>query len=359
MSNLTTVALAISILAPILGAQTPTYFWSPRGTAKYVGDIDETIPFVAVSASYQQIHDACDFGTAPVPMKGMAFRPNKKKANAGRSWDLRITLSHTKADANSMSRIFSTNLLGANTTVVYGTTTTFNKFSWPTTTSIASPTPQPPIFTVPFNQTYTYIPALGNLCWEWRYMNGTSNTKIPVDAVSGSGQVGTVLMNVGKGCFAGTSATPATATITNSTIGARGYMFQSTLSNATSSQAAILALGLTANSQNLGWCTKVELAPVAYLYGKTDATGSWTFQMPIKSAAGASALTLYEQYAYSDPGQAAGLGLSDMAGYTTPDIPGGSGVSRVFRSNTVANGSELAGDGTLTLRLGLIVGWLQ
>lgn len=359
MNHLTTLTLSISILAPILGAQAPTYFWSPRGADKYVGDTDETIPFVAVSASYQQIHDAGDFGTAPVQMKGMAFRPNKKKANAGRSWDLRITLSHTKVDANSMSRTYSTNLAGTNTTVVYGTTTTFNTFSWPTTTSIVSTTPQPPIFTVPFNQTYTYVPSLGNLCWEWRYINGTSNTKIPVDAVSGSGQGGKVLANVGKGCFAGTSVAPATATITSSTIGTRGYMFQSTLTNATSSQAAILALGVTANSQNFGWCTKVELAPMTYIYGKTDASGSWTFQTPIKSAAGVSAVSFYEQYAYSDPGQTAGLGLSDMAGYTTPEIPGASGVSRVFRSNTVANGSEVAGDGTLTLRLGLIVGWLQ
>jgi len=352
--------LAVSILLPVLAAQAPTYLWSPQGADKYVGGSNNTIPFWGQSASYQQIHDADDFGSKPVAMKGMAFRPAGARTLTGRSWDLRLTLSHTKVAANAMSTTFSTNLAGANTMVVFGTTTTFNKFSWPTSTSTGTGV-QPPTFTIPFANSYLYLPTLGNLCWEWRHLNATVTSSMPMDATSGSAQRGTVLSKVGKGCFVGSSTSPATATITNNTIGTAGYMFQATLTNATASQSAIMAMGVTPKSQNIGWCTNVELVPAILLYGKTDGAGSWAFQAPIKAAAGASAVTIYLQYVYNDAGQAAGLGLSDMAGYTTPNIAGASGVSRMWNSpafNTT-NGYETATTGTTGLRYGLLVGWLQ
>jgi hypothetical protein len=360
MNHLVNLTLCVSILVPVLGAQTPTYFWSPRGADKNIGGSNNTIPFWGQSASYQQIHDAIDFGVAPVAMKGMAMRPSGNRTLTGRSWDMRITLSHTKVAANAMSSNFSTNLAGANTAIVYGSSTTFNKFSWPTSTSSGSTNPKPVTFTIPFNQTYVYVPALGNLCWDWRHLNASTFAFMAMDATSGSSQQGTILASIGKGCT-GSSVAPATATTTNNSIGTSGYIFQSTLSNATSSQPAIMALGATPKSQNLGWCTNLELVPLAFIYGKTDTSGSWTFQAPIAAAAGASAVSIYVQYAYNDPSQATGFGLSNMAGYMTPNIPGGNVVSRLWfvAANSAVNGNELATTGSTGLRYGLVVGWLQ
>jgi len=345
----------------MLGAQAPTYNWSPRGADKNIGGSNNTIPFWGMSASYQQIHDSVDFGSAPMAMKGMALRPSGNRTLTGRTWELQITMSHTQVNANAMSTTFSTNLAGKNTNVVFGTSTTFNKFSWKTSTSSGTTNPKPVTFTIPFANSYLYIPSLGNLCWEWRHKNATTNATMPMDATSGSAQRGSILASAGKGCTVGSSVSPATATISTPLISASGYNFQSVLTNATKSQSAIMALGVTPKSQNLGWCTNVELVPATFLFGKTNASGQWTFQAPIKSAAGAPATTLYLQYVYNDAGQAAGLGLSNMASYKTPNLPGANGVSRMWNSpafNT-ANGSELATAGSRGLRYGLIIGWLK
>jgi hypothetical protein len=288
----------------------------------------------------------------------MAFRPAGARTLTGRTWDLKLTLSHTKVNSNQMSTTFTVNLTGTNTTVVFGSTTTFTKFSWPNSTSQGSG-PHPPTFTIPFVNTYLYIPSLGNLCWDWRHKNATSNATMPMDAASGSSHRGTVLSSVGTGCKVGSNT--ATATIANSTTGPNGYIFQSTLTNATSNQAAIMALGVTPKNQNLGWCTSLELVPATFIYGKTDGSGSWAFQGPVAAAAGAPTTSLYVQYAYSDSGQAAGLGLSNMAGYTTPKLPGASAMSRMWNTpafNT-SNGYETSTTGSLGLRYGLLVGWLQ
>ena len=348
------------LLAPMLGAQPPTYHWSPTGANKFTGGTNNTIPFWGLSARYQQIHDAVDFGPTTT-MKGLAMRPLGNRTLTGRTWEMLITMTHTKVAANAMSTTFATNLAGINTKEVFGTSKAYKKFSWKNFTSSGSTNPKPPAFTIPFDNTYLYLRALGNLCWDWRHKNATATAFMVMDATSGTSQRGAVLPSVGKGCFVGKSLVPATARITNTGIGAAGNIFQATLSNATASQAAILALGITQQNIKLGWCTDVELVPVVLAFGKTNASGSWTFQGPIASTAGASAVSVYMQYAYNDAGQGAGLGLSNMVGYRTPNIPGGSGVSRLWKaaSNGRTSGDELATTGSRGYRFGLVVGWLQ
>ncbi|MHC4815576.1 MAG: hypothetical protein ACYTGW_20975 [Planctomycetota bacterium] len=356
-----TLALTAVVLASAVSAQAPKYRWSPTGTNKFNGGANNTIPFWGKSASYQQIHDAVDFGVLPVQMKGMAMRPQGNTTLPGRTWEMRITLSHTKVTANTMSTTFATNLAGLNTTIVYGTSTTFTKFSWTTSTSSGTTVPKPPTFTIPFTASYLYLPALGNLCWDWRHKNATLTSFMVMDATSGSSQRGKVLSKVGNGCFVKGNVAPATATITTALLSATGYNFQSTLTNATRSSSAIMALGLTQRKVNPGWCTAVELVPVAFVFGKTDTLGSWQFRAPLALLAGAPPTSLHVQYAYNDTGQAGGLGLSDMAGYTTPNVPGGNSVTRVYKASSsgTVSGDELATTGSRTYRYGLVVGWLQ
>ncbi|MHC5072384.1 MAG: hypothetical protein ACYTGO_18060, partial [Planctomycetota bacterium] len=186
-----TLALTAGILTAALGAQAPKYIWTPAGSATNTGATNNTIPFWSTSATYQQVLDAIDFTSPVVQMKGLAMRVAGTRTMTGRSWDLRITLSHTKVTAATASSTFATNLAGANTRIVFGTTTTFTTFSWKTVTGTGAV--NPPAFTIPFSSPYTYLPSLGNLCWEWRHKNASIRTNMFVDATWGPSQRGTVL----------------------------------------------------------------------------------------------------------------------------------------------------------------------
>jgi len=351
--------LLLVVTASSLGAQTPTYVWTPTGSAANTGGSANTIPFWGMSATYQQILDASDFSAPLVQMKGMAMRPAGSYTLTGRSWDLRITLSHTKVNAANASSTFSTNLQGANTTVVFGSSTTFTRFSWSTATGTG--TVNPPAFTVPFVSPFAYIRSLGNLCWEWRQRNASTNTVMYVDATYAPSQVGTALGSTGQGCTVKTSANPATATISTTGTVSVGYSFQSVLSNAAANANAFMAVGVTPKTQNLGWCAPVYLVPVILVGGKTDASGSWTFQAPLALLAGTTPFNIYMQYVYDDASQAAGLGLSNLAGYRSPTVPGAHVITRIYKSQFggTSNGDELATTGTVGKYFGLLIGWLQ
>ncbi|MHC4815575.1 MAG: hypothetical protein ACYTGW_20980 [Planctomycetota bacterium] len=359
LSRLLLTTSLLLLLVPALGAQAPKYRWSPGGAANFPGGTNNTIPFWGQSATYQQVHDAADFGSAPVVMKGLAVRNSGARTVLGRTWDLRIKLSQTKVSAGTTTTTFATNLGSVNTTTVFGTATTWGKFTWKSFTSTGSVSP--PSFTVPFSTSYLYIPALGNLCWEWRHQNASISTSMPMDAVSGSSHKGTIQPKVGQGCTVKGNTAPATATISTPLVTATGYNFKSVLSNATRSQAAVLALGVTPKQTNLGWCAAVELTPAVFLFGKTDTLGSWSFQAPLTSLAGAPPVTVYLQYAYNDTNEPAGLGLSNMAGYKTPNLPGANGMTRVWNtpSKNTTNSHAQATTGIVGMRYGLVVGWLQ
>jgi hypothetical protein len=118
-----------------------------------------------------------------------------------------------------------------------------------------------------------------------------------------------------------------------------------------------MALGVTPKTQNLGWCTAVELVPAALIFGKTDGTGNWAFQAPLRLLAGSPPVNVYVQYVFNDPSQTAGLGLSDLAGYKTPNVPGAHAIARIYSSGS-GTGNELATTGNVG-QFGLVIGWLQ
>ncbi len=351
---LTFAALAAS-LAP-LGAQTQKYIWSPTGADKAVGGTNNIIPFSSTSATYQQVHDGKDFGVATMQMKGMGMRNWGSRTVQGRSWDMRITLSHTKVTAATATTTFTTNLGSTNTKIVFGSATTWSKFSWKSFTSTGGV--NPPSFTIPFNSAYTYLPPVGNLCWEWRFKNASTNASMGMDAVAGSFQKGTVLASDGKGCMVKGNLSPATARTSTPRVNSL-YQFRATLSNATKSSAAVMALGVTKRTQNLGFCTALELVPAVLLFGGTNASGAWAFQGPLSSLQGTKQRDFFVQFGFSDP--TLGLGLSNMAGYRSPVLPGGHGISRIYKATHTGttNGDELATTGIRSVSFGLIVGWLQ
>ncbi|MHC4514657.1 MAG: hypothetical protein ACYS5W_13260, partial [Planctomycetota bacterium] len=214
-------------------------------------------------------------------------------------------------------------------------------------------------FTIPFNSPYSYLPPVGNLCWEWRFKNASSTASMGMDAVAGSYQQGTVLASVGTGCTVKGNASPATARISTPRLGS-AYQFRAALSNATKSARAVMALGVTKKTQNLGFCTALELVPAVFLFGKTDAAGAWAFQGPLSALQGTSQIDFFVQFGFNDPTLV--LGLSNLAGYRSPVLPGGHGVSRIYKAKHQGtfNGDELATTTTtMSLSYGLIVGWLQ
>ena len=63
---------------------------------------------------------------------------------------------------------------------------------------------------------------------------------------------------------------------------------------------------------------------------------------------------------YADSSQSNGLGLSDLAGYRTPALPGAHGITRIYAAPAAGrNGSEVATTGIVDRSFGLVVGWRQ
>ena len=122
------VSSSVLVFSALLGAQT-TYQWSPPNTGSISGGSNNTIPFWGMSATYQQIHDAPTMGTLLI-MKGLGMRPAGNRTVKGRTWDMRLTLSQTKVSSINATATFSTNLGSVNTRMVYGTSATWQKFSW-------------------------------------------------------------------------------------------------------------------------------------------------------------------------------------------------------------------------------------
>src|SRR5690606_5101750 len=108
-----------------------------------------------------------------------------------------------------------------------------------------------------------------------------------MDATSGPGHLG-IISPAGAGCTATGQSMPARAIVSTPHITNGGhYLLQ--LANATSSATTVLAIGLTKNSQNIGWCGNLELDPLIFVMGQTDARGASSIQVPLLSFAGTPA----------------------------------------------------------------------
>jgi len=342
-------------LAGAAFAQAPTYIWSPPNAKTNSGGNNNNAPFYAISSTYQQVHDAYNMGSART-LKGMAFRNWGARTIVGRSWDMRLTFSHTTVTPQTVTSTFSNNLGKLKPTIVFGSATGWKTFTFKGYTSTG--TVNPPAFTIPFSSPYVHISQLGNLCWEWRHKNGTSTASMPMDASNGKSHLGTP-SSAGKGCVATGKSVPATATVTTPSL-PTGYHYRLDLANAAASATVLVAIGLNKSSQNLGWCTNLEVTPTIILPGQTSAQGTWGFQFPLSAVAGIAATDVHAQCGFGDKGLPGGLGLSNLASYKTPVVPGSHGMSRVYVRSLAANGDELKTVGTImTKSYGLVVGWLQ
>ena len=179
-----------------------------------------------------------------------------------------------------------------------------------------------------------------------------------MDAAPGRNHLGTAT-STGKGCVATGGSTPAAVAVTVPNL-ASGYNYRLDLSNAAASANVVVVLGLSKSSVGLGWCTNLEVVPALILGGQTDAQGSWGLQHPLSAIAGTPALDIHAQCGFGDKGLPGGLGLSNLASYRTPAVPGSHGMSRVYVRSSSSNGDELKTVGTIMGKAyGLVVGWLQ
>ena len=347
--------VALALVTTAAAQSTTTYVWSPPNCATLAGDGGNTIPFWSASATYQQIHDAPVMPETATTIKGLALRPSSTSI-AGRSWDLNLWMGHTSVTSFKASTTFSSNYSMTPTQVV-GTSTTWKKFSFPN----FSKSGLTPAFTIPLDKSFVYLGALGNFCWEWRSKNGTSTTSMGMDIVSGqaTNNKGTTLPSVGTGCTptGGSSASTASLTSVRTVSSAYHQHLELKLSNAPANVAAFLSLGLNSQTYNIGWCTPV-MVPAFLVPGKTDGSGSWTIERTLADLGGDPSYKLYTQYAYADSGHTAGLGLSNVAAFQTPRIPGAHGVSRIYKSTawSTSNGEESATSGSSTRGYGLVIG---
>jgi hypothetical protein len=348
------ISASILVLGSSAFAQA-TYKWSPRNTGTVPGGASNPIPFWGKSSTYQQVHEKATMG-AVVTIKGMGFRPATSTKVLGRSWDMRLTMSHTKVTAAATTAMFSMNL-GSTSTMVFGTATSWPTFSWKDFTMSGLK----PAFTIPFNSTYIYVSSLGNLCWEWRWRNATVADFPAMDACNGLREKGLTLASVGTGCTATGKTGPATATMVAVPFAGRSYQnnLEVALTNAANSANAMLALGASNTTTAIGWCAPV-ITPLVLLPVTTDSTGSFRLKQSLATLSGSASFKLYAQFGFTDTGLPAQIGLSNVAGYTTPNVPGANGIARWFAYNRTGNGGELATTASGgQAGYGLATAWLQ
>jgi hypothetical protein len=345
--------LLVCVPPTVLRAQTSTrYAVSPAGFARVSGNANNNAPFYGASGTYQQIHDAFDLqaitGASTLSMRGMAFRPSAKWTVAAQTWDLQLKLGHTSVSAATMTNTFASNFTVAPTTVLPYTTV-----NGPAGKGLGSSRPNDVLYIIPFKTPFTYVAALGNLCWEWRHRNNAINAATsPMDAVHSSytGSV-TAGANYGTGCTA-TGQTIA-ATCSNSIAGGNIHL---ALANGRANSPALVWLGLQSAEFTIpGWCAPLYVSPLASASGMTNVSGGWASASAPTSVMNLSPYAeVYTQYAFLDAARAGGIGLSDRGVISAP-AHGSNYVSRMYVISRAGNGSENATRGTvLTIRFGLV-----
>lgn len=348
MKHLTLAALSIALAAA--GASAQTFHWLPSGHDVLEGNSNNTIPFWSVSATYQQIHDSSDcdiaFGGPVATLNSINFRKDGTLSSSvpAKTFDLQITLGQTPVTAATYTTAFATNL-GPTPQVVLPYTTV----SLPSLTN--SSVPNPIGWNIPFTAPFTYISAVGNLCWEFRLMNGAAGSA-PMDSVSRTSS--TTLPNLGTGCIA-TGQTLAAAIGLKSLSMSTGA-WRNRLDRGMASAPAVQLIGFAPTPLPLpGFCSQLEFFPVTSITGTTGATGTWDSTLTFGSLLDAPALDILAQFAWIDGGLPNGVGLSNA---TQLRIPADSirNSCRVYASPSGGGaGNELATVATgSSARIGLV-----
>lgn len=350
----------VAVLSDAVLAQ-PVFAWSPAGASVTGGGLGNSTPFWATSTTYQQVHDYAEMlqvgGGSPVIMRGIAFRASKNVAFSARSMDVQVNMGGTSVTSQNISTTFAANL-GANPVRVVGDNQTpFQKFSFAALTGTGDP--NPPGIVVPFKNLWIWLNAKNNsLCWEWRHKNSTSIASSVLDGFNGIVPGGVMLPSVGIGCTPTGSTIPSRAFV--SMAGAfTGSRLTVALQYSAANARAMMMAGIKKQQTVLpGWCSNLELVPLGQLYGQTNASGLWNYQVPVTVFSGVPAFDLLLQYAFLDQGLPGGIGLSDMAIYRTP-LGGIWRISRAFNptSTNASNGNETATVGATSINIGLVTGF--
>ena len=336
--------LSALLFAPAVCGQTPTYVYSPAGADVVPGTGGTQLPFSALSATYQQIHDFAD-------MNQIAFRPAFSNTLTGRSWDVQINVGNTKVSSQQITTTFSTNL-GLAKRVVGNQQTPFQKISF-STVSGSTNLPNPVGVIVPFAVSNVYVPVKGtHFCWEWRHKNASSTKAMLVDTVQATTSRGVILPSVGAGCSGAKASSSFIISRTSSS-------YKASLTNVPASTKALMMVGVQQKQTLLpGWCTNLEMVPLLHLFGNADGSGRWDYVAPMTVFKNIPSFKMLTQYAFLDGRQPFRVGLSDMAVYQTP-LSGAYNISRAYKGTA---GGTVQGDETATtatgtaLSFGLILG---
>jgi hypothetical protein len=159
---------------------------SPSAQASVEGNIDNGLPFniafVGLSSErYEQVYSATQFGSGPLLITGLAFRPD---ANTGAAFstilsNVSIFLTTTANAPDALSPIFANNE-GADKTLVHSGSLSLSSAD-------TGPAGGPKAFDIVINLTtpFLYNPASGNLLLEVQNFGGGTTTQFDAQITSG------------------------------------------------------------------------------------------------------------------------------------------------------------------------------
>ena len=345
------------VLSALLGAGTSaqtTSYIAPFGYQSNTGDSNNTIPWRAGSATYQQIHNASDLAwvfPGPVAIiRGISFRPASTYTLIGRSLDAQITLSATTVSSTTATATFATNL-GPSPTVTLPYTT----ITLPNAPSTAVPNPQTWFF--PFQTPFPYSLTAGNLCWEMRTKNSTSTVSSFTDAATIPTPNACFMPLLGSGCIATGQTQPATIGVRSLAVATGAFTNQ--LDRGAISAPAAMVLGLVAQPLTLpSLCAALETVPVLSFNGTTDALGTWNLGLTLGNLSALPRSNVYAQFAFADANLPYGFGLSACSPVTLPGPTSTFSAVRIYVAPSQGGqGNENALTGTVGMNYGLVTGF--
>ncbi|MCA8957416.1 MAG: hypothetical protein KDC87_15175 [Planctomycetes bacterium] len=346
-----TLVVAFSLFAfPLSGtALAQNHAFTPAGTRYWGGNYNNTWPFSGASARYQQIHDAVDVaatnGRRPLVIRGISFRPGGISPIVARQWDVQLTLGHTSVSSATITNSFTANFTTTPTLVL-----PYKSVSVPAAPAGSTTAANPIAWTIPFAAVFPYVPALGNLCWEWQSKNATSTTTFMDASKLPTAEAPQIAPAYGTGCTASGRSQPAAATLAPV-----ASNFEASLTNGPANAGAILWVGLRRDETTVpGWCAPFYLLPSIAVSGSTDSTGTWKAgSVPVVSLHVTPYAEVYLQFGFADSTLPGGVGLSNLGIITTRPNQA-SYVTRMASSITSGQGYENATTGTVYANSGLV-----
>lgn len=326
-----------------------TYHTAPFGFATVEGRDNNTIPWWSLSATYQQVHDASDlqnvFGSSFAVITSINFRKdNTSSAAPGRTMDAQISLGVTSISATSATSTFATNI-GPTPQIVLPYTTV----NLPTLSNVGAPNPIG--WSFPFQAPFAYATPAGNLCWELRFTNASSNAFMATDAVGRLNSI--VSPNVGTGCIA--SGQSSAASIGLKSLSMSSGAWRNRLDRGAMNAPVVQLIGIGQATIPLpGFCSDLQFLPIADLQNVTDATGQWDSTFTFGNLYDTPTVDILAQFAWVDLGLPNGVGLSDASLIALP-ADSIRNLSRIYFAPYQGGlGNETGTSGSGNTRYGLV-----